>query len=61
MPDFDYPEVSIGVGNLGSSMMISWMVQILVSEILGVPSTIETGLPVQNGGRSSSYDPENNK
>ena len=57
--DFDYPEVRIGVGDWGSSMMISWILQILLYKLLGVPSTIETGLPVRKGGRSSFYDPEN--
>ena len=60
IPDFDFLEVRIGVGNWESSLMIAWILQIILSELLNVPSTIETDLPVRKGGSSSFYDIENN-
>lgn len=44
-PPLDYPEVRIAAGNWESSFAGAWIMQILLSELLGVPTTIETGEP----------------
>jgi len=43
VPDFNYPEIRIAPGNWESSIFQSFVSQIVLSEILGVPSTLETG------------------
>ena len=40
----DYPEVRTYAENWEESIMLSWMMQIIYSELLGVPSTVESGL-----------------
>jgi len=42
-PEFPYKEVRIAPGNWESSIVIGWLYQILLSEVFGVPVTIETG------------------
>ena len=37
-------EIRIATGNWDSATMLGWLAQILLSEILGVPSTIESGM-----------------
>jgi hypothetical protein len=39
----EYPEVRIYAQNWEGSIVLSWILQIIYSEILGVPSTIESG------------------
>ena len=51
----DYLEIRISPGNWESSIFYSWMIQILLSEFLGVPVTIETS----GAGPSSFYDINN--
>jgi len=43
MPEFDYPEIRIAPGNWESSIFQSFIMQIALSEILGVPCSIESG------------------
>lgn len=43
--DLDYPEVRIHAQNWESSFFATWALQILLSEVLGVPATVETGSP----------------
>lgn len=43
-----YPEVRIWSQNWESAFIVSWMMQIIYSELLGVPSTIETGVLNKN-------------
>ena len=50
-----YLEIRISPGNWESSIFYSWMKQILLSEFLGVPVTIETS----GAGPSSFYDIDN--
>lgn len=50
-----YPEIRISNGNWESSMFLAWIFQILLSELLGVPATIETSSE-DNG---SFYDLQN--
>jgi len=42
-PIFPYDEVRIASGNWESSILVGWVYQILLSEVFGVPVTIETG------------------
>lgn len=42
-PEFDYPEIRIAPGNWESSIFQAYITQIVLSEILGVPSTLESG------------------
>lgn len=44
-PDIDYGEVRIYASNWESGLFVSWILQIILSELLGVPTTVETGLP----------------
>lgn len=44
-PDFDYPEIRIGAGNWETSIFQSYVLQIVLSEMVGVPATIESGSP----------------
>jgi len=56
-PEFDYGEIRIGPGNWESSMFGAWISQILLSEVLRVPATVETG---KGAGGCSFYDLHNN-
>ncbi|CAB9505284.1 Receptor-type guanylate cyclase gcy [Seminavis robusta] len=42
-PTFSYPEVRLSVANWESSFMAAWILQILLSEVLQVPVSIEVG------------------
>ena len=43
-PSFDsYLEIRIATGNWNSATALGWLTQIILSEILGVPSSIESG------------------
>jgi len=44
-PEFDYMEVRLTAGNWESILFNAWVMQILLSELLGVPTTLEPGLP----------------
>ena len=48
----DYDEIRIGNGNHGTSVYLSWIFQIILTEILEVPSTIEQGFNSSNGDGS---------
>ena len=54
---FDYPEIRISNGNWESSIFLSWIIQIILMEVLGVPVT--TGLTPNVTLASSFYDPQN--
>ncbi|KAL3915483.1 MAG: hypothetical protein SGILL_005633 [Bacillariaceae sp.] len=43
-PDFDYMEIRVAVGNWDSATMLGWLTQLVLSEIAGIPSTIEAGM-----------------
>jgi hypothetical protein len=44
-PDFEsYLEIRIATGNWDSATMLGWLTQIVLSEIAGIPSTIESGM-----------------
>ena len=47
-PEIPYPEVRLFAQNWESSVFSSWVLQILLSEILGIPSTVEIGVPESN-------------
>jgi len=53
---FDYDEIRILSGNWESSMLLAWVMQIVLSELAGVPSTIESGSPERN---FNFYDSKN--
>ena len=53
---FDIGEVRIGMSPWTSSLFISWIFQILLTEILEVPSTIEYGITEDFIGAGSFYD-----
>jgi hypothetical protein len=45
-PEFEgYMEVRMTAGNWETSFFNAWLLQILLSEILGVPTTLEPGMP----------------
>ena len=44
----EYPEVRLYSQNWESAFVLSWIMQIIYSELLGVPSTIETGMVGKN-------------
>lgn len=50
LPDtaLDYTEIRIATQNWESAYIVAWMLQILLSEVLGVPVTLETGSPDVN-------------
>lgn len=52
----DYEEVRIAPNNWESAMFYAWILQILLSEVLDVPCTIDTG---PGGGALSFYDERN--
>ena len=47
VPDFNYPEIRIAPGNWESSIFQAYITQIVLSEILGVPATLESGSTLQ--------------
>ena len=53
-----YDEIRIGSGDWESSIFLSWIIQILLSELLHVPVTIETSTPMADG-TLSFYSPTN--
>ena len=56
-PDFDqYMEIRIYGAEWESRAYISWLLQIMLSEVLGVPTTVDSGVP---GNKLSFYDPSN--
>ena len=58
-PDyFSYDEVRISPSNWESAIIISWVYQILLTELLDVPATMEHGDGIS--GRGSFYDRKNN-
>ena len=67
-PNFNYTEVRIAPGNWESTLFNAYILQILLSELLGVPATLETGDDVlvdedtgqaRPGRLMSFYDPAN--
>jgi len=44
----DYAEVRLWAQNWEAGFVLSWMMQIIYSELLGVPSTVETGVRDKN-------------
>jgi hypothetical protein len=44
-PTFDYMEVRINTGNWESITFASWLMQIVLSELLQVPTTLEPAMP----------------
>jgi hypothetical protein len=42
---FNYTEIRISSQNWESAFFQTWILQVILSEILGVPTTVETGLP----------------
>jgi hypothetical protein len=52
---FNYTEIRIAPGDWESSMFTSWIIQIMLSEILNVPTTIHVG----GDGKLNFYDMEN--
>ncbi|KAL3909860.1 MAG: hypothetical protein SGILL_007919, partial [Bacillariaceae sp.] len=55
--DFDYPEIRIHNGNWESSIFLSWILQIILMEVLQVPATV--GLTTNTTAKSSFYAVEN--
>jgi len=53
--ELDYAEIRIYTQNWESVFMEAWMLQILLTEVLGVPVTLETGVP---DVQMDFYDPE---
>lgn len=51
-----YPEVRIYAQNWEGSIVLSWIMQIIYSELLGVPSSIESGVIDEN---TNFYDVSN--
>ena len=54
-PPFDYLEIRVGTGNWDSATALGWLTQIILSEILGVPSSMESGM---FGSSRDFYDPQ---
>jgi len=52
----DYQEIRISPNNWESAMMYGWILQILLSEAVDVPVSIDTGI---GGGALNFYDPAN--
>jgi hypothetical protein len=42
---FQYPEIRIASQNWESAFFETWILQVVLSEILGVPTSVESGLP----------------
>lgn len=66
-PNFDYPEVRILAQNWESVFFQAWIIQIVLTEILGIPATLESGTaedlvdfyhPASALGYGESYDYE---
>ena len=55
--DFDYPEIRIHNGNWESSIFLSWILQIILMEVLQVPVT--AGLTTNTTAKSGFYAVEN--
>jgi len=55
-PDFDYMEIRTYGGNWQSRIILAWLLQIILSELLGVPSTVESGTA---DAKLNLYDPFN--
>jgi hypothetical protein len=53
-----YDEIRVAPGDWESSIFLSWIIQILLGEILRVPVTIETSAP-RSAGSASFYDETN--
>ena len=54
-PPFDeYLEIRIGAGNWDSATALGWLMQIILSEIVGVPTSFESGAA---GSSRNFYDP----
>lgn len=51
---FDYMEIRIATGNWDSATALGWLTQIVLSEMLGVPSSIESNM---YGSSRDFYDP----
>lgn len=57
-PEFDddyYMEIRIAVGNWASATALGWLTQIILSEIVGVPTSIESNM---YGSSRDFYDPQ---
>jgi len=54
--EFDYPEIRISAQNWETSLLSAWVMQILLSELLNVPTTIETSSTKR---KANFYDPNN--
>lgn len=39
----DYLEIRLGAGNWDSATAVTWLLQIVLTELLGVPTTVESG------------------
>lgn len=55
---FPYQEIRISPGNWKRSVLITWVYEILLSEVFGVPVTIEMGHGKKSGQLGSFYDRE---
>ena len=44
-PDIEYMEIRLFANNWESSVFENWIIQILLSELLDIPTTVETGQP----------------
>jgi hypothetical protein len=55
---FHYDEVRILSQNWESAMFSSWIMQIILSELINVPTTLETSLNPLMGNSFNFYDPE---
>ncbi|CAB9504022.1 expressed unknown protein [Seminavis robusta] len=53
-PGIDYMEIRVMLANWESSVIVGWLIQIILSEYLSVPTTIEAG---SHGEIKSFYDP----
>jgi hypothetical protein len=53
-----YDEIRVATGDWESSIFLSWIIQIILGEILRVPVTIETSAP-RSAGSISFYDEKN--
>jgi hypothetical protein len=47
-PQLEYMEIRIAIQNWEAAFFDTWILQILLSELLGVPTSIETGVPGLN-------------
>jgi hypothetical protein len=48
-------EIRVAVGNWDSATALGWLTQIILSEIMGVPTSIESGM---YGSSRDFYDPQ---